>query len=114
LPARHHLEQVMRQALGFHAHINHGRARQPDGLGVGGVEHEHGGCTGRAEAFFAHLAQQVAHAHGHVAKVDVHGAGRQAFVAHGAVVGHVFKLLPVFDADAAPGLLLVQKGLHQQ
>ena len=104
----------MRQALRFHTHIHHGRARQADGLGVGGVQHEHGGRAGWAKALFAHFAQQVAHGHGHIAKVDVHRAGRQAFVAHGAVVGHVFKLLPVFDADAAAGLLLVQKGLYQQ
>ena len=31
-----------------------------------------------------------------------------------AVVGHVFKLLPVLDRDAAARLLLVQKCLDQQ
>ena len=35
-------------------------------------------------------------------------------MANGAVVGHVFKLFPVLDRDAAAGLLLVQKCLDQQ
>ena len=63
---------------------------------------------------FAHLAQQVAHVHGHVAEVDLDRAGRQALVADRAVVGHVLELLPVLDADAAARLLFVQEGLDQQ
>ena len=32
----------------------------------------------------------------------------------GAVIGHVFKLLPMFDADSTSGLFFVQKGFNQQ
>jgi hypothetical protein len=66
------------------------------------------------EALLAHLAQQVAHVHRHVAEVDVHRAGAQALVADRAVVGHVLELLPVLDADAAARLLFVQEGFDQQ
>jgi hypothetical protein len=75
---------------------------------------KHGRRIAGAERLLPHLAQQVAHVHGHVAKVDLHRARRQALVAHRAVVGHVFEFFPVLDADAAAGLLFVQEGFHQQ
>ena len=89
-----------------HAAADHGaRPGHPGGLADehrhfwrgDGAEQEHGGGTGRAEGLLAHLAQQVAHVHGHVAKVDVHRTGREAFVAHGAVVRHVFELFPMLE-----------------
>jgi hypothetical protein len=50
-------------------------AHQLDGLRVGGIEEEHGRRIAGAERLLPHLAQQVAHVHGHIAKVDVHRAG---------------------------------------
>ena len=110
----HGFEHVHRQPLGLVAHANHAAAQQLDGLRLGGVQKRHGQLAAGVEAFFVHLAQQVAHVHGHVAKVDLHRAGRKALVAQGAVLGHVLKLLPVVAGDAPARLLLVQKGFHQQ
>ena len=107
-------QDLNRHALGLEAHAHHGRTQQLDGVGVGGVEHGHGQCVAGAEALLAHLAQQVAHVHGHVAKVDLHRAGALAAVAHGAVVGHVFKLLPMLDAHAPARLLFIEESLDQQ
>ena len=67
-----------------------------------------------AKALLAHFAQQVAHIHGDIAKVDFHRARALALMAHGAVVSHVFKLFPVANTDTAAGLLFVQKRLYQQ
>ena len=108
------LEHVNGQPLGLEAHAHHGFAQQLDGVGVGGVQHRHGHLVARTEALLAHLAQQVAHVHGHIAKVDLDRAWRGAFVADRAVLGHVFKLLPVADGHAPAGLLFIQKGLDQQ
>ena len=45
----------------------------------------------------AALGQDLAHAHGHVAEVDVDRAGRLALVADGAVVGDVVHLIEVLE-----------------
>ena len=100
-------QQGVAQVLGFHAPVKNERARSAYRQRVGQAHELHGHCGAGVKALFAHLAQQVAHIHGHFAKVNVHRAGREAFVAQGAVVGHVFKLFPVFDGDTAPRLLFV-------
>jgi hypothetical protein len=107
-------QHVGRQALGLEAHAHHGRAHELDGVRVGGVEHGHGQLVAGTEALLVHLAQQVAHVHGHVAEVDLDRAGVDALVADRAVVGHVLEFLPVLDGHAAAGLLFVQEGLDQQ
>ena len=63
---------------------------------------------------FSHLAQEIAHVHGHVAKVDINRTRVVALVADSAVVRHVLELFPVGNGNAATGLLLVQKRLDQQ
>ena len=68
----------------------------------------------RPERLLPHFAQQVAHGHRDIAKVNFDRARRLAFVAHRAVVGHVFKLLPMFDAHPTASLFFVQKGFNQQ
>ena len=107
-------QQVIGQALGLEADIDHGTAHELDGLRVGRVQEEHGRRIAGPERLLAHLAQQVAHVHRYIAKVDVDRARRQALVADRAVVGHVFKFFPVLDRDAAARLLFVQKSLDQQ
>ena len=108
------LQHIVGPALHFKAHLDHAHPHELDGFWVGGIEEHHCHRIAGAECFFAHLAQQVAHVHGDVAKVDLHRAWRLALVAHGAVVGHVFKLLPMLDRHAAAGLLFVQKSFDQQ
>src|SRR5256885_16004321 len=66
------------------------------------------------EALLVHLAQQVAHVHGHVAEVDLHRAGVEALVADRAVVRHVLELLPVAQRHAAARLLLVEEGRSEE
>ena len=110
----HTFEQIMGQALGLEADADHRRARQLDGLWIGRVEHEHRRRIARPEALLPHLAQQIAHIHRHFTEVDIDRAWTQAFMADGAMVGDILELLPMLDRDAAPGLLLVQKGLDQQ
>ena len=107
-------QHIVGQALRLEAHAHHGRAGNLDGFGVGGVQKEHGRRIAGAETLLPHLAQQIAHIHRDVAKVDLDRAWRLALVAHGAVVCYVLKLLPVADADAPAGLLFVQKGLNQK
>ena len=114
LLARHQLEHIVGQALGLEAHVHHRCAHDLDGLRVGRVQKQHGRRVAGAKRLLPHLAQQVAHVHRHLAEVDVDRARRQTLVAHGAVVGHVLKLFPVLDADAAPGLFFVQKRFDQQ
>ena len=104
----------MRQALRLKTHTHHRRARDLDGFRVGGVQEKHGRGVARTKAFLAHFAQQVAHVHGHITEVDLDRARTLAFVANRAVVSHVLKLFPMANADAAAGLLFVQKRLHQQ
>ena len=112
--ARKCFEQVVCKALNFHAHTHHAGAGQFDGFGVGGVQHEHGRSIARAERFLAHFAQQIAHVHGHFAKVNFDWARREALVAHRAVIGHIFKFLPVLDGHTTACLLFVQEGFDQQ
>ena len=68
----------------------------------------------RTKALLAHFAQQVAHGHGHVPKINFDGAWTGAFVANRAVVSHIFKFLPMLDGHATACLLLVQKRFYQQ
>ena len=114
LLARNHAQHIIGKALNLHAHIDHGASRELDGLWIGGVEHEHRCCVAGPECFLTHLAQKVAHVHGHLTKVNLHRARREALVADSAVVGHIFKFLPVLDRHTATGLFFVQEGLDQQ
>ena len=107
-------QYIVGQTLSLEADIDHGAAHELDGLRIGRIKEEHGSCIAWPERLLSHLAQQVAHVHGDFAKVDIDRTRRQALVADRAVVGHVFKLFPVLDGDAAAGLLLVQKSLDQQ
>ena len=107
-------EHIIRQALCLEPDVHHARAHELDGFGVGGIQEEHGRSIARTETLLTHLAQQVAHVHGHIAEVDLHRAGRGALVADGAVVGHILEFFPVLDADAPPGLLFVEESLDQQ
>ncbi len=111
--ASQHLHQVVGQALRLEADAGQ-RVRDPYRLRIGRANKPGLKRRSGPEALFAHLAQQVAHVHGHVTEVDIHRAWAQALVTHRAMVGDVFKLFPMLDADAAPGLLFVQEGLHQQ
>ena len=67
-------EQIVGNALHLHAHPHHASTRQLDGVWVGGVQHEHGRSIAGTECFLTHLAQQIAHVHGHFAKVNFDGA----------------------------------------
>ena len=67
-------EQVVSNALHLHAHPHHASTRQLDGVRVGGVQHEHGRSITGTECFLTHLAQQIAHVHGHFAEVNFDGA----------------------------------------
>ena len=101
------------QALGLHAPAGE-LVRHLNGLWIDRAHHPRLESRGGAETLSTHFAQQVAHVHGHVAKVNLHRARRGAFVADRAVVGHVFKLFPVPDGNATTGLLFVQKGFNQE
>ena len=67
-------EQVVGNALHLHTHSHHASTRQLDGVRVGGVQHEHGRSIAGTECFLTHLAQQIAHVHGHFAEVNFDGA----------------------------------------
>ena len=114
LLARDHAQHIIGKALQLHAHIDHSATRELDSLGIGSVEHQHRSRIAGPECFLAHLAQEVAHIHGHLTKVNLHRARREALVADGAMVGHVFKFLPVLDGHTTTGLFFVQEGLDQQ
>jgi hypothetical protein len=75
LLARQALEQIVRQALCLEAHADHGTPHELDGFRVGRVQEEHGRRVAGTKALLPHLAQQVAHVHGHIAEIDLHRAG---------------------------------------
>ena len=106
-------EQAMGHALRLHAQTGE-LVPQLNGLRVDRSHQPRLECRRGSETLPTHFAQQVAHVHGDITKVDFHRARCGALVAHGAMVGHVFKLFPVLDGDAAAGLLFVQKGFNQQ
>ena len=110
----HGTQYIGGQTLGLEAHAHHGRAHELDGVRVGGVEHGHRQLVARTEALLIHLAQQIAHIHGHIAEVDLDRARVEALVADRAVVGHIFKFLPMLERHAAARLLFVEEGLDQQ
>ena len=112
--ARQRAQQVIGHALHLEADTDHGAAHELDGLRVGGVQKEHRRRIAWPERFLAHLAQQVAHVHRDLAKVNVDRARRQALVADRAVIRHVFEFFPMLDGNAAPGLLFVQESFDQQ
>ena len=116
LPARdaQHAGHAVGCALHFEPPLDHYGAHQLDGVWVGGIEKKHRRRCAGVEAFFALLAQQVAHGDGDIAKIDIHRAGIGALVADGAVVGNVAEFVKVPDRYAAPRLFLVQKRLDQQ
>src|SRR6185312_11531954 len=111
---RQALQHSMCGALRAVAPLDHELARDPDGLRPGRIEEEHRGGGAGIEAFPAHPPQQVAHGHRHIAEIDVHGAGARALVAKGAMVPNVGELVPVPEAHAAAGLLLVEEGLDEK
>jgi len=80
----------------------------------GGIQKRHRSRNRGAAALVAALLENLAHADGDVAEVDVDRAGRKAFVANGAVVGDIVHILEVAQSDASPGLLLVEKGLDDE
>ena len=108
LLAAHLAQQIHRHALGLEAHVDHARTQQLDGVGVGGVQHGHGHLVAGAEALLAHLAQQVAHVHGHIAKVDLDRA-RRSTCGTPCSGRPRLQTLPVLDGHAAARLLFVQK-----
>ena len=108
------IERAVRQALRLVAPVDHDLAGQLDGLRIRGVQEKHGRGGSGIEALLAHAPQQIAHGHGDVAEIDVDRAGRLAFVADRAVIGHIRQFVPMLDRDAAAGLLFVEKGLDQQ
>ena len=67
----------------------------------------------RATALAAR-GKDFAHFYRHITKIDVDRAGVEAFVADRAMVGHIVHLLEVAQAQAPPGLFLIQKGLDDQ
>ena len=79
-------KHIDRKALRLVSHSHHGRAGGADGVGIGGIQEEHGGSVTRVEFLLAHLAKQVSHVHRHIAEIDVDRAGCFAFVAHRAVM----------------------------
>ena len=107
-------QRAIREPLRPVAPVDHHLARQLDGPRIGRVQEQHGRRGARIEALLAHAAQQVAHGHRDVAEVDVDRAGRQAFVADGAMIGDVRQFVPMLDRHAAPRLLLVEERLDQQ
>ena len=106
--------QIVAHGLHFEARLNHAFAHQVDGARVFGVQKGQSGGYGGVEVAFARLSQQVADGHGNVAEVDIDGAGFDAAVAHGAVVGHVVEFIEVFQRYAAAGLFFVQEGFGQK
>ena len=108
------LQHVMTKALQLISPAHHHLTRRIDGGRIRRVQKEHRCRCAGVERFFIHLAQQIAHVHRHVTKININRARRQTFVAHGAMVGDVFEFFPVFDRDTASGLLFIQEGFHQQ
>ena len=108
------LQQFVAQALRLVTPADHGRTGHVDRLRVGRIQEEHRRGGAWVELLLAHLAQQVAHIHRHVAEVDLDRARRHALVADRAVIGHVRELVPVLDRHATARLFLVQEGLDQQ
>ena len=106
--------QAVAEALRLVAPFDHALAQQLDGGRVGDGEKPHGRPLHRAGPALAFFAQEVAHGHRHVAVVDVHRARLHAAVADGAVVGDVVELVEMGQGDAAPRLLLVEEGFHEQ
>src|SRR5690606_22441021 len=83
---------LVAQALGCEATLDQALAHGLDGVGVGDVEERHAGLGLDAGPPLAALEQDVAHADGNVAEIDVHRAGVEAAVADGAVVGDIVHL----------------------
>src|SRR5690606_2310123 len=90
----HRLGGAVAQPLRGKAALNQAGAHGLDSAGVVDVEEGHAGLGLGAGAALAALQQDAAHAHRHVAEVDVHRAGVHAAVADGAVVGDIVHLLP--------------------
>ena len=85
-----------------------------NGLGADGADQPRLKNRGWAETLLTHFAQQISHGHGDIAKIDVDRTRAGTFMAQGAMVGDIFKFLPMLDGHAAAGLLFVKKGLNQQ
>ncbi len=63
----------MRQALHFHADIDHSATRKLNRFRVRRVQHEHGRSITGAETLLSHLAQQIAHVHGDISEINLDG-----------------------------------------
>ena len=106
--------QRVRDVDAGEAELRHADAQRLDHARAGHVQEKHRRPAAEVEMFLPALFQDLAHAHGYGAEIDVHRARIQALVAHGAVVGDVVEVAEVAHRDAAPGLFLVQEGLDDQ
>ena len=106
--------RVIGQALRAEAPLDHDLARNLDRVRIGRVQEQHRRGGAGVEFLLALTPQEIAHRYRHIAEIDVHRAGIQAFVADRAVVGDVGKFVEVLERHAAAGLLFVEKGLDQQ
>ena len=106
--------RAVREALRAEAPLDHDLARHLDGVRIGRVQEQHRRGRARIEFLLALPAQEIAHRDRHIAEVDVHRTGIQAFVADRAVVGHVGKFVEVLERHAAAGLLFVEERFDQQ
>ena len=106
--------RLVGQALGLEAEIHHAETHQLDRCRVFEVEIGHGGCRAWAKPFFLLLAQEVAHGHGNIAKIDVDRARFDTAVTDRAMVGNVVEFVKMLQRNAAPGLLFIKEGFDQQ
>jgi hypothetical protein len=85
-----------------------------DFAGFGGIEIAHGQPGAEVEGLFTACPENVTHVNGDLAEVNIHRAGCLALVAGGAMVGHIVEGGKMLLRNAAPGLLLIEKGLDEQ
>ena len=114
LPLREFFQQIVGEALRLVTPADHDLAGGIDGGRIFRIQEKHGCKRAGIKGLFIHLAQQVAHVHRHIAKINIDRARCQALVADRAVIGDVFKFFPMTYGYAAPCLFFIQEGFDQQ
>ena len=105
---------VISGVLRLKAHVHHAHTQGFHRGRVFGIQEGHTDCRRWVEFLFALFAQEVAHVHSDVTKVDVHRTRFFTAVTHGTVVGHIVEFFKMLERHAATGLFFVQKRFGEQ
>ena len=105
---------VISSVLRLKAHVHHAHSQGFHRGRVFGIQESHADCRRWVEFLFALFAQEVAHVHSDITKVDVHRTRLFTAVTHGTVVGHIVEFFKMLERYAATGLFFVQKRFGEQ